>query len=131
MIVINFAHPLTPSQQAQLEQLAGQPISRMEQVQCQFDNEAPFAGQVVATVDAAGLSPEEWQGEEILVNPPGYAPAATTLVAELHGRMGYFPSLIRVRPVNDSVPPVFEVAEILNLQAVRERARLRRMTDSE
>jgi hypothetical protein len=37
--------------------------------------------------------------------------------------MGYFPPVLRLRPVAGSVPPQFEVAEILNLQAVRDRAR--------
>jgi hypothetical protein len=37
--------------------------------------------------------------------------------------MGYFPSVLRLRPVPDSNPPQFEVAEIINLQAVRDRAR--------
>jgi hypothetical protein len=48
------------------------------------------------------------------------------LLAELHGRCGYFPAAVRLRPVPDSVPPRFEVAEIVNLQAVREKARGRR-----
>jgi hypothetical protein len=40
--------------------------------------------------------------------------------------MGYFPAVLRLRPVPDSNPPQFEVAEIVNLQAVRDAARLRR-----
>jgi len=48
------------------------------------------------------------------------------LLAELHGRMGYFPPIVRLRPVPNALPPRFEVAEIINLQAVREAARTRR-----
>ncbi|MGH2522324.1 MAG: CRISPR-associated protein Csx15, partial [Anaerolineales bacterium] len=48
---------------------------------------------------------------------------------ELHGRMGYFPPLIRLRPVQEALPPRYEVAEILNLQAVRDGARLKRKAD--
>jgi hypothetical protein len=51
---------------------------------------------------------------------------AVTLLAELHGRMGYFPAMLRLRPVTGSTPPRFEVAEIINLQTVRDRARSRR-----
>ena len=47
-------------------------------------------------------------------------------LAELHGRMGYFPASGRRRPLAGSLPPRFEVAEIINLQAVRDQARLRR-----
>ncbi|MCK6622766.1 MAG: hypothetical protein HUU32_16950 [Calditrichaceae bacterium] len=45
--------------------------------------------------------------------------------AELHGRMGYSPCL-RLRPVEGSLPPRFEMVEILNLQEIREIARANR-----
>jgi hypothetical protein len=45
------------------------------------------------------------------------------LLAELHGRMGYFPTCIRMRPVAGARPPRYEVAEALDLQTVRDRAR--------
>jgi len=48
------------------------------------------------------------------------------LLAEVHGRTGYFPTIIRLRPVAGVTPPQFEVAELLNLQAVRDAARVRR-----
>lgn len=126
MIVINFAHPLTSRQRDQLERLANQPIAEVREVINQFDQSRPFAGQVAERVDAVGLSAESWQTASILINPPSYAPVAATLIAELHGRMGYFPALIRIRPVEGSTPPQFEVAEIINLQAVRDAARARR-----
>jgi len=40
--------------------------------------------------------------------------------------MGYFPPCVRLRPVKDALPPRFEVAEVLNLQAVRDGARRKR-----
>jgi hypothetical protein len=49
-----------------------------------------------------------------------------TLLAELHGRMGHFPAVLRLRPVPDSNPPQFEVAEVINLQEVRDETRKRR-----
>lgn len=88
-----------------------------------FDNGLPFAEQVREMVTRVGLSSEEWQTVPLLVNPPGYAPAALTLLAELHGRMGYFPAMMRLRPVAGAIPPRYEVAELLNLQAVRQSAR--------
>jgi hypothetical protein len=62
----------------------------------------------------------------LLINPPSLSAIAVLVLAELHGRMGYFPSIIRLRPVPGSMPPQFEVAEILNLHSVREKARLER-----
>ncbi len=61
----------------------------------------------------------------LLVNPPGFAPAAFVLLAELHGRIGHFPALIRLRPKPGPVT-TYEVAEIPNLQSIREEARRRR-----
>jgi len=76
--------------------------------------------------DRAGLTPEEWQTLPIIVNPPSLNFSAVTLLAELHGRCGYFPAIVRLRPVPGSLPTRFEVAEIINLQVVREKARVKR-----
>ena len=37
--------------------------------------------------------------------------------------MGYFPAMVRLRPLTGSVVRQFEVAEILDLQQLRERGR--------
>ena len=126
MILINFSHPITAEQLKQLEALAGQPLERVIDVPTQFDPAQPFVPQVTALVDSVGLSPLEWQQEPIVVNPPSLNLIAVTLLAELHGRMGYFPTVVRLRPVAGSVPPRFEPAELVNLQAVRDSARARR-----
>ena len=80
---------------------------------------------VALVLSFANKVSEEWQTSPLLINPPGYAPAAFVLLAELHGRIGHFPSLIRLRPKPGPVT-TYEVAELLNLQAIREEARLRR-----
>lgn len=126
MILLNFSHPLTPDQLRAVEALAGQPIGRVVEVHSQVDPQQPLAPQIVAMADGAGLSPQEWQSLPILVNPPSLNYSAALLMAELHGRMGYFPTCLRLRPVKDALPPRFEVAEIMNLQAVRDAARQRR-----
>jgi hypothetical protein len=76
--------------------------------------------------DQVGLSPAEWQMLPILVNPPSLNFIAVALLAELHGRCGYFPTHLRLRPVQGSMPPQYEVAEVLDLQATRDAARRRR-----
>ena len=131
MLILNFAHPLTEEHLAQIEALTGQKIERVIVVNSQIDPQQPLAPQVAAMADAAGLTPEEWQTRPILVNPPALNFSAVALIAELHGRMGYFPPCIRMRPVvgpdgQRVVPPCFEVAEILNLQTLRDEARKRR-----
>lgn len=126
MILLNFSHPLTPEHLAQVETLAGQKVERVIKVHSQIDAGLPLGPQITAMADRAGLKPEEWQSATLLINPPSLNYSAALLLAELHGRMGYFPTCLRLRPVPDSTPPRFEVAEIMNLQAVRDAARRRR-----
>lgn len=45
------------------------------------------------------------------------------LPSALYGRMGYFPPALRLRPISGSLPPRFEVAEIMPLQTIRDDAR--------
>src|SRR2546430_8339758 len=125
MLILNFTHPLTNEQRAQIEALASTPIEEIRTIPVQINQEEPLEPQIISIVDATGLSSEDWQTRPLLINPPGYAPAAFVLLAELHGRIGHFPSLIRLRPKPGPVT-TYEVAELLNLQAIREEARLRR-----
>ncbi len=125
MLILNFSHLLTREQRAQIEALAGAPIEEVRTIPVQIDQAEPLEPQITAIVDAVGLTSEEWQTRSLLINPPGYAPAAFVLLAELHGRIGHFPSLIRLRPKSGPVTS-YEVAELLNLQSIREAARRRR-----
>jgi len=126
MILLNFSHPLTDLQREQIESLAGQPIAREIHLPAQFDPQQPFAPQLDALLAQTGLSSEQWQTEQIVVNLPSLNFITALLLADLHGRMGYFPPCLRLRPVKDALPPRFEVAEILNLQARRDAARAAR-----
>ena len=126
MLLLNFAHPLTEAHCHTIEAMTGQSISELVERMPHFDDETPFAAQVNSLVASLEIAPDRWQTIPILVNPPGYAPAAGVLLAVLHGLMGHFPALLRVRPVVDSTPTRYEIAEIVNLQAVRELARQER-----
>jgi hypothetical protein len=126
MILLNFSHPLTPTHLQQVEVLTGQPVERVVEVRSQIDPQESLAPQVTALADACSLSPEEWQTLPLVINPPSFSFIAVALLAELHGRMGYFPLCIRLRPVASSTLPKYEVAEILNLRALRDEARRRR-----
>ncbi|RME51780.1 MAG: hypothetical protein D6796_00225 [Caldilineae bacterium] len=126
MLILNFSHPLTDTQKQQIETLTGNPITEIRTVPSQMDNNQPFAEQIAAKVAAIGLTPQEWQNTPLLIVPPALNFSAAVLLAHLHGLMGYFPPIVRTRPVPDALPPRFEVAEIINLQAVRQKARQER-----
>lgn len=126
MLVLNYAHPLTAAQRTAIEALTDTSIVEVREIPTQLDLDAPFGPQVVSLADAARLTPEQWQSEPLLVVLPSLNHAAAALLAELHGRMGYFPPVVRLRPVAGALPPRYEVAEILDLQSLRAAARRRR-----
>jgi len=126
MILLNFSHPLTAEQVQRTGELIGQQVAQVVDAPTQLDHERPLAEQVGELVDGIGLSAEQWQTAPLIINPPGYAPAAVALLAELHGRMGHFPAVLRLRPVAESMPLRYEVAEVIDLQVVRDEARRRR-----
>jgi len=125
MVLLNFGHPLTNEHIQRVQEITGSPVDRVVDVPTHFDHKRPFTAQVVELVDNLGFSPRQWQTEVFLISPPTLHIIAVTLLAELHGRMGYFPAVLRLRP-NDQPPPPFRVAEVISLQAVRDQARERR-----
>lgn len=126
MILLNFSHPITDAQRGQIEALAGRPIGRIVAAMPKFDEQQPFVPQLAELLDQIDLTPAQWQSDPLLVVLPSLNFIAAGLLAELHGRMGYFPPVVRTRPVAGPIPRQFEVAEILDLQAMREAARNQR-----
>ena len=126
MLLLNFGHPLTDAHLARIRELVGCDIERIIPVPTQFDHARPFDEQVRELLTTVPLTPEQWQTTPLIINPPSLAPITAVLLAEIHGRSGYWPTIIRLRPVARTMPPQFEVAELLNLQGVRDAARTRR-----
>lgn len=122
MLILNFTHPLTEEHLVQIEALAGMSVEQIHTIPVQIDQGQPLEAQICALVAHVPLTSQEWQTRTLLINPPGYAPAAFVLLAELHGRIGHFPTLIRMRPRPGPLTS-YEVAELLNLQSIRETAR--------
>ena len=121
ILVLNFAHPLTVQQQAQIEELSNTTIENIITIPTLINEEEPLEPQIASLIDAVDQSTQDWHKRDILINPPGYAPAAILLLAAIHGRIGHFPTLIRMRPKHASVT-TYEVIELLNLQTIRDAA---------
>jgi hypothetical protein len=126
MDILNFSHPLTDDQIDQIVDLTGLPLGEVVDVKVQFDHFQLFELQAQTLVESLGKPPRYWQTAPILVVLPGLSVIAALLLAELHGRMGYFPTILRLRSIAGSMPPQFEVAEIIGLNMVREVARTKR-----
>ena len=126
MLILNFAHPLTEEQLAGIKALSGKVITSVTEIPSQIDPGKAIEPQIEAMLDGINLTTQEWQTKAILINLPSLNYSTAALLAQLHGRIGYFPSILRLRPNNEGLTPHFETAEILNLQAIRERAREKR-----
>ncbi|MFN4190959.1 MAG: CRISPR-associated protein Csx15 [Pseudothermotoga sp.] len=126
MIVLNFSHYLTNKIIKQLEEKLGDDIQKIIDLDAKIDMERPLAPQISTIVDRVGFNSYEWQSLRFIVNPPSLNVSAMTLLAEIHGRCGYFPPIIRLKPLRDNAVVEFEMAEIINLQKVRNEARLKR-----
>lgn len=126
MILLNFSHPLTAEHIASIEALTNNSVAQVQDLAIHFDQGQAFQPQLQSVLEQVTLSPQEWQTAAILVNLPSFNYIAAMTLAELHGRMGYFPPIIRLKPVQGALPPRFEVAEVINLQAMRDAARKER-----
>jgi hypothetical protein len=126
MIILNFAHPLSPKQVEQVAALTGNQPEHINDVKIQFDVNQPFVAQVVAMLDMLAIPPTDWQNGGWLIVLPSLNYIAGVLLAELHGRMGHFPAILRLKATPNAVVTEYEVAEIINLEMVRQDARTRR-----
>jgi len=126
LIILNFSHPLTAAQCEKIEALARQPIDLIYDLPVQFDNDRPFTEQIEALAGTIPLESDRLQSEPILINLPSLNYIAVGLVAWLNGRMGYFPAILRLKGNTEITPMVYEVAEIINLQSLRDLSRRKR-----
>lgn len=123
MILVNFSHPVTEKQLDQIEEMIGiRP--ELKTVPVQIDPSLPLKDEIDRIVSSAGLTSEEWQTIPIIVNLPGLSVLSGGIIAELHGRMGHFPDILRLKPTENIQG--YEVAEIVSLQRIRNQARMKR-----
>lgn len=123
--VINFTRPLTGQQCAQIEESVGQAIGVLIDVTLVFDESRAFAPQCVTCLDKIGLTRTQWQTLPIIVNLPGLTAGAACLLAELHGRMGHFPSVVRLSQQSNNGLASYSIIEVIDIQNVRTAAHKR------
>jgi hypothetical protein len=127
-LIINFSgHPVLPGQQKDIGHMMHWPSP--EVINVSLGNVAEdhnFVSTIEKAVEKVALSPEEWQSTPIVVIPAGYSALWSVVLAELHGRLGYFPDVVRLRPASTVSNEKYEVAEIMNLREVRHKSRDKR-----
>ena len=122
MLIVNFSHPLTPEQVSEIELKAGLTVRDVWHLPAKFEDDQSYGLQAEQLAARAGVSGAEWQMQPVLVVLPGSSLIAAALLAVLHGRLGHFPAVARLVRGPEPVPR-YSVAEILNLQKLREDSR--------
>ena len=125
---LNFSgHPVLPGQQKAIQQRMGWPnIEVIDVPMGTVKEDENFLKTAIRKVDDIDLLPDEWQTFSLVAIPSGYSPLWSALLAEIHGRLGHFPDVVRLRPAPQGEKEKFEVAEILDLRDVRHQARTKR-----
>jgi len=119
-VVINLSgHPLTDEQKEQIEQEMY--IEELIDLPAHFEP-VSLQSQVERVVDEIGLTLDEWQAKSIVLALPGLAPAASAILAYIHGLRGGFPKVLWIRPHPDNASR-YIVGELVELQKLRDIAR--------
>ena len=118
--VLNMSHPLTDAQISQMVEMVDAEVQVID-IAVQLDLAQPAAEQISEIIQ--NITTINWEQDAVIVNLPGYTPAAALVLAEIHGRAGHFPSILRLKP-SESAVARYDVAEIINLQHVRDAARV-------
>lgn len=124
--VINFSqHPVREASLHAIQLMTGAQSVETLDAPVQIDEEGSLAGQVARAIDR--LDGCDLANVNLVIVLPGLATAAACVVAELHGRVGYFPAIARLERKPGPVV-LYEIVEIIDLQSVRQHARTKRTT---
>ena len=126
MLLIDFGHPISDAIKMQVENLVKRPITYHNIEKKRFVDDRPFKEQLEELFDAAPLKSIPWEQADLIINLPTFSPIVATVLAEINGRSGKWPAILRMRPVADALVQTFELAEIINLGSIRSAASFKR-----
>jgi len=126
--ILNFLHPLTDAQRDQVAQALG--VTEIEEIHIlvQIGPDASMSDQIARYVDQVGWDGRAWQTRAFCVSPPGLAPAACALFAEIEGRSGHLPDYLWFERDPASAVTRYRLREVIAPESIREAARTRRGT---
>ncbi len=127
-LILNFSgHPVLSGQITTISKILDWPLSQVIDVQVgTIAEDKKFVDNILKVIEKIDLSAEQWQTANIVVISAGYSAIWSVLLAGIHGRIGYFPDVVHLRPGTIGSKEKFEVAEILNLREIRHSSRDKR-----
>lgn len=125
--LLNFTHAFQEQQIKELEDELGCFVEHVwPNLKINFNLSGPLEPQIRNMVDSLGFTPEEWdEAGRFVVSLPGLSEPCAVLLAELHGRMGHFPTIVRRRKNDQDESGGYVLAEVIHLSDVRDKARNR------
>lgn len=131
LLVLGFSHPITDPQKPEIAQLLGCQVSDIEfregSRQYEYTTVEELIDTVRAQIDFMKISAADWQKTRIVVNLPAHSAGAMIALTEMHGRMGFFPEVLRLELGEDKA---YHATEEIDLEIIRHKA-LREMKESE
>lgn len=127
MIIFNFNRAFDTTQYNRIKELLNDEALSIHDVPCRWRAGYTLADTAKQLVDsageAAGFGSKSWEIERFIINPPGLAPLALAIFAEIHGRRGNFPRIISIDRRDVAGEAEYQVIEITDLQKIRNSAR--------
>jgi hypothetical protein len=114
-MLLNFSHPLSESQLAQIALLAGRPIGEVRTIPSRVDQDASSMHREVDRLLAlTGVADDEWKSLDLLVILPSLSIVAVLLAVELQFLCGFGSvGLVRIKTVKTGAVTVYQPAEVL------------------
>ncbi len=123
MIFISFSdHIKEANHRAEIEALVsigGGRIDEFVQTERTFNMDQPLVPQVVDWLAAVEFERLCALKKPFLIFPPSLNYVSAVLLALMHGATGDWPSILRIRPVDSGGVRSYAIAEIINLNQVR------------
>jgi hypothetical protein len=121
MTLLNLAEPLSREDVSTIAAMCGRKVRKAIDADAAFATSQPMSAQVRALVDKLGLSAREWENSSLVLCLPADPVAAALIVAEIAGRRGRTPTIVRF--ATDKTTGRREPVETISLHEVRKEAR--------
>jgi hypothetical protein len=90
----------------------------VDPIEIHFLEDLSYYDQLDQVISKISLTKAELEGPSVLIRLPGNSEISAMLLSKLHGIMGHFPTILRLRKIIE-----YEVVDIVDLQDLRDRSR--------